>query len=225
LKFIDKIKKNINLWYFAGLVIIMVSVAAFFAIRAEFIKKNSYAINKSLDQIVISVGKDKIPMKEAVYYILVVESNTNEMALKYNENNPLSYWNMWINNEFVSNIARDSVVDTCIRDNIYYQEAKKEGFELSKAEEDEAYNQAKKEHKALTTKQYELTKYNLSEMYAVIKKIHLVKKYLNSLMLSGLSEEELDIGGNYYNDLKTKYKITKNDEVWEQISLGRLSIN
>lgn len=217
----DKITK----WYFVGIVMVLVSIGAFFAIRSEYKKNTSFSIADSLDRVVITVNDQELTMRDAVYYILVVESNTNEIAKKYNSDNPLAYWNIWVNHQFASVIARDTVIDLCVRDSIYYQEALKQGFSLTEVEKEEAYKQAENENKNLTAKQYELSRYTLDEMYSIILRIHLVKKYLSSLMETGLTEEQLDVNGEYYTEIKTKYTIIKDDDIWEQITLGRLSIN
>ena len=56
------------------------------------------------------------------------------------------------------------------------------------------------------------------------KKLYLASKYVNTLTEEGYKMEELELEGSYYKELVSSYNIEVNDEVWDKVVLGELSI-
>ena len=69
------------------ILVIMVCIAAFFAISSEALRNNQFHYEQSLEETAVTVGDQKISLKEASYYIMVMESNYNEAANIYNADN------------------------------------------------------------------------------------------------------------------------------------------
>ena len=221
--------KDLSKWYLIAIVAIIISVAAFFGIRSENKKNNAFVFQDNLEENVITIDDTNIKLKEAAYYIMVIESNVNEFAIEYNTENPFAYWNVYLNNVTNSNFlrteAKQNALDACIRDGIYYKEAMKKGIELDEKEKKQCTEDANSQYKILTGKQQQVTSYELSDMYRIILKIAIIKKYMSILMDEGYTEEELDFGGEYYEDVKSGYNIEINNDIWDEVKLGKLTIN
>lgn len=230
---IEKIKlgiqQHMSIWYLIPILIIIGSITAFFVIDAQRRVRNEFVFNEHLGEMAFMVNDTEITLREAAYYILVIESNVNATALEYNENNPVAYWNIYLNDGENSNFLRDQAkedtMNACIRDGIYYNEALSAGIELSDEEEKECSDNAYEQEKTLTGKQQQVTGYDYGDMYEMLRKIAINKKYMSILMDEGYTEEQLDVGGEYYEELKMKYEIEVNEELWENVNLGRLTIN
>ncbi len=227
----DKKKKNKDLskWYLIAIVAIIVSIVAFAVIRSENKKNNAFVFQENLDENVITIDDTNIKLKEAAYYIMVIESNVNEFALEYDTKNPYAYWNLYLNDGTNSNFlrveAKQNALDACIRDGIYYEEAKKQGIKLDEKEKKQCGEDAESQFNVLTGKQQQVTSYKLADMYSIIVKIAIIKKYMSILMDEGYTEEELDFGGDYYEDVKSGYNVEINNDIWDEVNLGKLTIN
>ncbi len=226
----ENIEKHLNIWYAGILVIILLAILSFIYISSDNREYNKFKFNENLDKMAFEINDTTITLKEAAYYILVIESNINAVAIQYDSDNPRAYWNIYMNDggnrsNFLSGQAKEDAMAACIRDGIYYIEAQKAGIELSEEEGKQCIEDALSQEKLLTGKQLEVTRYEYEDMYYIIKKIAIIKKYMAVLMEEGYSEEELDVGGEYYEELKESYDIVINDEIWEEISLGELTIN
>lgn len=230
----NRIKKSINehlnVWCAATVGIIVLAVLAFVYMTSDNREYNKFKFNEHLDETAFEINEMKITLKEAAYYIMVIESNVNAAAIEYNPDNPYEYWNVYMNDgegrsNFLSRQAKEDAMDSCIRDGVYYIEAVNAGIELNDREKEKCAEDAAEQEKQLTGKQIEVTEYEYKDMYSIIEKIAVIKKYMVKLMDEGYSEEELDVGGEYYENVKAAYDIEINEDMWENISLGRLTIN
>jgi hypothetical protein len=207
------------------LIIILVCIGAFFAITSIINHNNKFDYQESLGDTAITVGEEEISLKEVSYYILVAETTYNEAAHIYNSDNLDSFWNININHKYFKQTAKESVINACIRDNVYYQQAREEGYALSMAEEEEVDKKAVEEMNKITDNQREITQYTLNDMKVVLKKIKFAKDYVADLMQDGYTEEQLDTGGSKYEEIASNYKVKQNDNIWKNITLGTVTIN
>lgn len=207
------------------ILVIMVCIAAFFAISSEALRNNQFNYEQSLEETAVTVGDQKISLKEASYYIMVMESNYNEAANIYNADNLDSFWNVNINHKYIKTMAKEAIIDACIRDNVYYQQARKEGYELNEDSIKLVEEQALDEMGKLTADQMEITDYTKEDMIKVLTKIQYAKEYVSDLMDEGYTEEELDTGGSKYEEIENKYHPKSNDNVWDNITIGKVTIN
>lgn len=206
-------------------IIIILSIGAFALITADMIVGDGFVYQDSLEETILTVGDEAVSLKEISYYILVAESNYNEAAQIYNEENLNSFWNINVNFRFFRKMAKQSVLDACTRDNIYYQQALLEENILSEEETEEIQEKAAEEMNKLTEKQLEITEYQMSDMVHVLTKIAYARKYVSNLMAQGYAEEELDTEGSRYEEIKKDYPVQVNDEIWGKITLGKVTIN
>lgn len=224
----ESMERNTTNWIIVTMFVIVLTILAF--VYLVSVSKREFLFNDHLSDMAFEINEDVITLKEASYYILVIEASVNEAAMEYNSDNVLQYWNLYLNDgkdesSFLRTQAKKDAMDACVRDAIYYREAQKTGIELDKNEEKQCIEEAREKEKQLTGKQMEVTGYEYRDLYMAIKKIAIVKKHITQLMNEGYSEEELDVGGEYYEKMLKKYDITVNSDLWEKITLGDLTIN
>ena len=227
----DRIKKNmeknLDKWIMATIVVIFLCILGFMYVNSG---RGEFIYNEHLEDAAFKVNEREITLKEASYYVMVIESNINEAALQYNVNNPKRYWNIYMNDgenrsNFLCDQAEEDMKASCVRDAIYYMEAQNAGVKLSKQEQSDVMDDAYEQEKLMTGKMLEVTGYEYSDLYQIMEKIAIVKKYVNTLMEKGYTEEQLDVGGEYYEELKSGYSVWVNEDMWEKITLGSVTVN
>lgn len=206
-------------------IIIIISIAAFVLITINLLSREEFSYADSLDDTVLTVEKENISLKEISYYILVAETNYNEAANIYNEENPHAFWNIALNMKYFRNRVKQSVIDACTRDNIYYQQALQEGYTLKEEELEEIEDKALEEISKMTDWQMKLTEYQMGDMVKVLTKIAYSRKYAEHLMAEGYTALELDVDGSKYEEIKSEYTVSVNQKIWKNITLGKVTIN
>ena len=132
-----KLKKSVK-----KTIIAIISVLAVFVVIGLLIgvilyvkKLNRFEYKDHLDEVVITVDQRNITLREFGYYVYQIEGYTQEQALVYNPDNPAEWWNTHFSSgpdsQFVCDYAKDVAVNLCIADEIFYEEAKKQGLELN----------------------------------------------------------------------------------------------
>lgn len=224
-------EKKQNIITVICLLIIIFSAAAFLLL---FIGNGDeeFSYRDNLDKKVLTVAsKDDdsqtvtISMQEMSYYIINIEGDMNDMATQYDSENPNSYWNIILEKGMYTmrDYAKDLTMDSCVRDNIYYLEAMQSGMKLTDEECKKASDNAKLILDNLTGRQMDISNYDYNDLYNIQLKVELAGKYANNLLENGYTKEELEISGEYYDELKEKYDIVIED-IWDNVSLGELSI-
>lgn len=195
-------------------------------------KNIDFEYNKYLDENVLTIeaidGKVEsvnVNLQEMAYYIINVEGDINDMAYQYDSEHPNRYWLLRIEATYdMKDYAKDLAFDTCVRNYIYYMEALKAGMELTDEELKLASNDTKIIMKNLSGKQMDMSNYSEESLYNLEKKLYLATKYVNTLTQQGYSVEELELNGSYYKNILDKYTIKTNDDIWDKVELGNLSI-
>lgn len=210
---------------------ILVSVAVFMIIYFNN-KSGEFEYKKHLDEQVVSISsaapestKVSIDMQEMAYYIINVEGDINDMAYQYNSSSPGKFWNLKVKTTYtMRDYAKDLAMDSCVRDNIYYMEALRNGIELTEEEDKMASEDAYAIIKNLTGRQMDISDFTYEVLYSIEKKLFLASKYAKSLTQDGYETTELELEGSYYNELLSEYDVTVNEEIWDKVELGNLSI-
>ena len=127
--------------------------------------------------------------------------------------------------KYFRNRVKQSVIDACTRDNIYYQQALKEGYILKEEALEEIEDKALEEISKMTDFQMKLTDYQMSDMVKVLTKIAYSRKYAEDLMAEGYTAQELDVDGSKYEEIKKDYAVSVNQKIWKNITLGKVTIN
>ncbi len=138
---------------------------------------------------------------------------------------PHAFWNIALNMKYFRNRIKQSVIDACTRDNVYYQQALKEGYTLKEEELQEIRDKALEEISKMTDWQMKITDYQMSDMVNVLTKIAYSRKYAENLMAEGYTAQELDVDGSKYEEIKKDYAVSINQKIWKNITLGKVTIN
>lgn len=193
---------------------------------------NHFIFKKSLDKTVFTVEDDPITLKQVSYYIMLEEEHVNDLALIYNEENPLAYWNIHVDHEFVSETAAGVVLDYAIQDEMYSREAKAAGVMLTDEEIQEGKLKAADLYGDMTEKQKDQMEYSQADWEEAILKNSLADKYIQNIAQDkGITMENQVLQGyfgsdsNNYKELYKKYKVEVNTKLWENVSVGRVTIN
>ena len=225
----DKVTKKENIITLVCIICLVVSAIGFMYVHFSH-KNQEFVYTEHLDEVVLTVEEDQqysvdVDMQEMAYYIINVEGDMQEMALQYDADNPQKYWRLRIEATYdMMDYAKDLAYDSCVRDNIYYIEAMKNGMELTKEEEELAFNDASLIMKALSGKQMAFSDYTVDKLYKLEKKLYLASKYVNNLVMEGCTKEELELEGAYYEALRKEYEMTVNEELWNEVVLGSLTV-
>ncbi len=210
---------------------IMVCVVLFMIIYVNN-KSDDFKYSRHLDERVVSISSSasesdtvSIDMQEMAYYIINVEGNINDMAYQYNSKSPAKFWNLKVETTYtMRDYAKDLAMDSCVRDNIYYIEALKNGMELTEEEKKLASENAYAIMKNLTGRQMDLSDFTYEVLYGIETKLFIASKYANSLSENGYDKDELELEGSYYNELRSAYNVSVNEELWDKVEFGNLSI-
>ena len=217
-------------------IIVMCAVLIVMIVLGIFRMNKGFVYRDNLDTIVITVNDTNISLKELTFYIMKVEETGQERALLYNEDNPLAYWNLYMQNEnqdsgYMTNIAKQSAIDYCIRDNIYAKEAAKAGIEFTADEDEDLRYDAQTAFELMTNRQRMASELTSDDFYIILYKQQLSFKYmaymaendkdgtLESIML------KYDVGGTYYESLKMNYDIYINKDVLDNVKVGYVTVN
>lgn len=196
----------------------------------------AFSFEAALEEPVVTVGETVVTLKEISYYVIEVENTGDEFARLYNPDNPLEYWGLYMNEStsagYVSELARTAALDYCIRDNIYYLEARRDGVELTAEEQEGVRADAEAYYAQMTERQREVTQLTPKVLELILEKVTLAQKYMVQLSsqegdVSVLEAVTLhyDVGGDYYENLKASYAVKVNERIWEQVSPGHVTIN
>ncbi|MBQ8261962.1 MAG: hypothetical protein IJZ00_06735 [Lachnospiraceae bacterium] len=224
-----KLKKEVKelLVFLAVLFLVM----AGYAVYAHM---NRFVFDESLSDVIITVGEREITLKEFTYYIMQVEETGQQAALLYNEENPLEYWGLYMNEGekagYISDLARIAATDYCIRDYVYAAEAVRNGIRLTEEERAGVLENATYAWEHMTEKQREVTTFTREELVLVMETEALAHKYMVMLAnetghpLEAISTE-YDVNGTYYEELKLQYDIVVDERVIEKLRFGHITIN
>lgn len=223
----QSMENHTDVWLTVTVGIIFLCLLGFMYVRQG---TGEFIYSDHLEETVFKVDNREITLKEVSYYVMVIESNINDAALQYNPKDPKRYWNIYMNDgenrsNFLCDQAKEDMILSYIRDAIYYAEAQNAGIKLSEQERTDVMNDAYEQEKHMTGKMLDVTGYEYADFCQAIERIAIVKKYVNTLMEKGYTEEQLDIGGEYYEELRGRYYVWENEDVWEKINLGSVTIN
>lgn len=207
------------------LIFIMMILSIFFNKSKEFV----YA--KSLDDTVVTIDSEDIPLSRLTYYIMIEEEAVNEAAVLYDPEKPWAYWNIYVSNAYVATTAREITMNYFLRDYVYSRIAKEEGFEVTENELHELEVKADTIFSGLTDKQAStgLTKEDI--LTAITE-----KAYADKYVIAKAKEKKLDIteevlsayygmNSDFFKKTMEEHSVKINDKNWERVPMGRVTIN
>ena len=219
-----------------GIILFVLVFCVLITAYSIYNQKMAFSYETALEEPVVTVGETVVTLKEISYYVIEVENTGDEFARLYNPDNPIEYWGLYMNEKtsagYVSDLARIAALDYCIRDNIYYLEARRAGVELTEEEQEGVRADAEAYYAQRTERQREVTQLTSEDLELILEKVTLTQKYMVQLSSQGEDVSVLeavtlhyDVGGDYYEDLKASYAVKVNERIWEQVSPGHVTIN
>jgi len=218
--------------------IVIGGIAIFMAIVVVSIiikKSMEFSYEKKRSTPVITVSDNIVTLKDFSYYIIEMENKGQEVALIYDENNPIAYWNLYMNDSsdsgYVTDLARRTAIDFCVRDNIYAIEAKNAGMSLTNDEIEEIRYDAEQYYYKVSDKGIENLGLDVFSLEKAMQTEALAYKYISSLAENdedGVLQSvvlKYDVGGNYYEALKNEYHIVIEHEILNEVRFGFVTIN
>lgn len=199
--------------------------------------RKEFLLEEHLDETVFTVNETEITLKEVMYYIMDIEAYTNQQAIIYNPNDPTEYWSRHLSagddSAYIHAIAKEQVYEVCIVDYLYILEAEENTFSLSDKAVDTANEEALELYNSMTDKQKSSAGFELEDIEAMKQKEMLATAYAEFLANNTdwtdtvvSPATEMSYNGEFFQEnILSKYKISINKDLWEEIQLGKLTIN
>ena len=213
--------------------VIIFCLALLAAIIVTLFRSGSSTIEYSehLDDVVLTVDDTDVTLRQMGYYIMKTEENIDELATVYDPGDTYAFWRVHTNGGYVIVQAKETSMNTCIRDMVYCAEAQAAGYALSDTELDNLLDKVKDTFDGLSYKQRQVLKYTEDELYDILYYVELASSYANYIVENeDLSEYDqtpeiaVDIDGAYYNEILKDHTIKKDNRLWAKVHLGNITI-
>ena len=194
--------------------------------------RNAFDFTKELNEVAYTFKKEEVLLSEVAYYIMIEEETVNDVALEYDPEKPQTYWNLHISQTFVSKEAAKTAREYSIRDQLYSIEAKMVGIKITPEEMEDIRTKAKAMIQDMTEKQSSVLQLQEKQIEKALIQNLFADKYVLFLAEKNQVEKSekilsayYGINSKYFQELKKTYRVKINKELWQQISLGDISIN
>ena len=185
-----------------------------------------------LEETVVTVDETEVPLQELGYYIMETEEYVYQLAEIYNPTDTMQFWRLHFNGIFIITEAKNSAMNTCIRDNVYCLEAEAAGMSLTDEEIAAVEEDVADLLDGLSYKQQQSLQYDAQSLQPILEKVALARKYANSLLESvdwtdydQTPEVAVEIDGDYYEEVLATHDVVINKKLWKKISLGSITIS
>ena len=234
-----KLKKSVK-----KTIIAIISILAVFVVIGLLIgvilyvkKLNRFEYKDHLDEVVITVDQRNITLREFGYYVYQIEGYAQEQALVYNPDNPVEWWNTHFSSgpdsQFVCDYAKDVAVNLCIADEIFYEEAKKQGLELNEDGDEKVKTDTQEMINKMDSVQMSSTGLDEKIISEFKKKQLLSATYaeflVNTIDFSEYDEDPYKLinwdGAYYQEEILPKHSVQINDELLGKITFGKITVN
>ncbi len=181
---------------------------------------------KALEESAMTINGESITLKELAFYVAYEEKIVQQQALVYDPENPNAYWNIHEHGEFVGEIAKRTVLEMAAHDIIFYKLAIEEGVTLSEEEEKYYTNEAYDFCSDLEEGQLESLGVTKDVLYETMRQIALANKYQSILCeAETVNYEDYNFNGDAYAALKKTYEIIVNEDVWDRVDVGDVTLD
>jgi hypothetical protein len=213
-------RQKISLVTIVLLLLIVLCVVAMNSSR----KREYLVYSESLDQVAVRVDDEPLTLRDLAFYVAYEEQKIEDEARIYNPDDTSEYWKKRIGNDFVRILAKDNAIDMAVHDKIFYELACDAGVELDDEEERELDNSLGDFWSDLDEEQQQALGITKEELKDTMQKAACAEKWERVLAeLEGVDTADLEVGGTLYEELKTKYDIEINDDVWGRIFFGEIT--
>jgi hypothetical protein len=181
----------------------------------------------SLDRVAAEVNGEELTLREVAFYVAYEEAVVEEEALVYDSENPSRYWNARVEGGFVWAVARKSIIQMAIHDEIFCRMAEKDGLSLTASEKNKAGLKARDIWDDLCDRDGEeglgVTEDDIKE---TSERAALAEKYQEIYAeMNDLSYEDLEFTGEAYEKLLEKQDYSIDEEVWNKVGIGTVTVN
>ena len=210
--------------FILGLVIIVI-VTGFLSYRSSEQRKD-LVFSEELSRLAVTVDDVELTLYDMAFYVAYQEKEVQEEAVIYNDEKPRKYWNAHTNGWFVRSVAEQAVVDMAVHDEIFYRMALAEEIVLDEREEEYLANEVYDFCSDLTEKQFASLGVGAEDIEMAMRKIAIANKYQSILsQMEGLDYTEYDYMGSAYEELLAGHEVEVNENVWDRISVGSVTVN
>lgn len=219
------LRSNVIFFGIVGCVVIALAVICIVRWNQDF----EYA--KELDETLFYYADQEVKLSAVSYYIMIEEESVNELANDYNQQNALEYWNINIGDGFVSNEAKAVALNYCIRDVLYAHKAKEIGYAFTADEIEDLSLKAKNIYAGLTEKQKSIG-ITEQDIFNAICNNEMADRWVRDMarkegitMTEKVLSAYYGINSYFFKDLMSEMEFQLNDKLWDEVSLGSLTIN
>lgn len=181
---------------------------------------------EALDEVAVTIDGVELTLADMAFYVAYQEREVQKGAVIYNRERPLKYWNAHTNGVFVRSVAEEAVVDMAVHDEIFYRMALADELVLDEREELYLANEVYDFCSDLTEKQFKQLGVTAEELETCMRKIALANKYQSILtQIEDIDYTAYDYTKPAYEELLTLHEVVVNEDVWDRISVGNITIN
>lgn len=178
------------------------------------------------EEVILTIDDREVTLGDLAYYIYSVEQLVQQQAYVYDKDDPTLYWKLYTNGKFLKLLAKDMCLERAERDFILAAEADNKGIKLSEEQTEGARDFAEETFSDIDStiiNRLGLTQGMLTE---TILRAQLAEYYAKTIVEEeSLAEDDLKVGGSYYNALKDKHNIEVKEDEWEEVEFGKITVN
>jgi hypothetical protein len=186
----------------------------------------SLTYKDSLELVAAQVNGQELTLRDVAFYVAYEEALVEEDAEVYDSENPKRYWNARVEGGFVWAVARDTVIQMAIHDEIFYQMAVEEEIGLTADEKEEVRLTLDDFWADLTDRGGE-QKLGVTEaeIAATVERIALAQKYQDLYAeMHERSYEDYEFTADAYTALLEEQDYSINDTVWRKVGVGTVTL-
>ncbi len=201
-------------------------VVTFFYSREQSSARDALVYSESLDLVAAEINGIKLSLKDLAFYVAYEEAQVEELALVYEPNDPLRYWNLRSKDGFTSTNARKAAMQMALHDELFYQMAEEDGISLTREEEKYLGMSMEDFWEDLAEtdgdKKLGVTREELAE---TMRKLTIAQKYQEIYAaMQNKDIKDFDIDGNAFKRLLDKQEYTVYEKVWKRVSFGNVTL-
>ena len=227
------VKKGLAVFFILFLLLAVFSV---FSMYRRY-QRERFAYEDHLEDAVIQVDGEAVTLRGFGYYIYKVEDFVQQQALLYDKNDPVQYWNVHFSagadSVFMRDYAKEIALETCIRDLIYAQRAREEGYALSAEEEQQALERSRNVFDGMEPAQRDATGLTWEDILYIERNKLIGERYADNYLAShdvtvygDSASGALSYDGAYYLQvIKPQHTVILNEDLIRKLSVGTITVN
>lgn len=189
-------------------------------------RRHDLVYQDSLSKVAVTVDERELTLYDMAFYVAYQEMVVQKDAMIYNSEKPYKYWNAHTNGKFVRKVAEQAIVDMAVHDEIFYQMALAEELILDEREEAYLANEVYDFCSDVSAEQLAELGVAPEDIEIAMRKIALANKYQSILaQIEGIEYTEYDYTGSAYMTLLEQHEVRVNENVWDRISVGNITVN